>query len=123
MSIRIYQFVQYPPYNPGMNTHRVGDDSFVIIFILVSLSLLFVAALVGYSLKDCSKAVKDYRSRVEQVFDKKKFELDLSCHSGNLQKVAKGRSHWGKSLIAFDFQHNGSVFRHRVPPPAVPSRS
>ena len=76
MSIRIYQFVQYPPYNPGMNTHRVGDDSFAIVFVLVSLSLLFVAALVGYSLKDCSKAVKDYRSRVEQVFDKKKSELD-----------------------------------------------
>ena len=76
MSIRIYQFVQYPPYNPGMNTHRVGDDSFVIIFILVSLSLLFVAALVGYSLKDCSKAVKDYRTRVEQVFADKKTQLD-----------------------------------------------
>ena len=76
MSIWIYQFGQYQPYYPNMNTHRAGDDFFAIVVVFALALALVIGLVLGYFLRDCSEAVKNYRSKVEQVFNRKKSELD-----------------------------------------------
>ena len=53
----------------------IGNSMPIVVAGLVFLFLV-IGLVLGYHLRDCSEAVKEYRNKVEQVFDRKRTELE-----------------------------------------------